>query len=91
MTLTVTGVTQDESLTGGPDKTTPDAAVAQESGAVQLRAERRNGRDGRVYRIAFTAEDIFGATCSGHTAVSVRSKPDRPAVDSAPPSFDSFG
>ena len=84
-------MTQDESLTGGPDKTTPDAAVAQESGAVQLRAERRNGRDGRVYRIAFTAEDIFGATCSGHTAVSVRSKPDRPAVDSAPPSFDSFG
>ena len=91
VTAMVTGVTQDEPLTGGPDKTTPDAAPAPESGAVRLRAEARNGHDGRVYRIAFTAEDIFGATCDGNTTVSVRSKPARPAVDSAPPSFDSFG
>jgi dipeptidyl aminopeptidase/acylaminoacyl peptidase len=91
VTPMVTGVTQDEPLTGGPDKSTPDAAPAQEPSAIQLRAERRNGRDGRVYRIAFTAEDTFGATCSGSTTVSVRSKPGRPAVDSAPPSFDSFG
>ncbi|MGH2978907.1 MAG: hypothetical protein ACRDLQ_04635 [Solirubrobacterales bacterium] len=104
VTLSVTGVTQDEPLTGGDDKTTPDAFSKQltrepsvaallenDPNEVYLRAEARNGRDGRVYRVAFTAEDIYGATCSGTVSVSVPRKAGRPAVDSAPPSHDSFG
>ena len=91
--VAVTGVTQDESLTDGEDKTSPDAFSNpdNEPNEVYLRAERRNGRDGRVYRVAFIASDFYGAHCSGTGTVSVRRKADRPAVDSAPPSYDSFG
>lgn len=91
VTLTITGVTQDEPVRGGPDKTAPDAEAGEVPDEVRLRAERRNGRDGRVYRVAFTAEDIFEARCTGTATVSVRKKPKDPAVDSAPPSHDSFG
>jgi Tol biopolymer transport system component len=102
--LTATGVTQDEPLTGGEDKTSPDAFSRQLSpdpivtgrldndpNEVYLRAERRNRGDGRVYRISFTASDGRGGSCSGAATVSVRRHTERPAVDSAPPSYDSFG
>jgi hypothetical protein len=39
--------------------------------AVLLRAERTAPGDGRVYRIAFTATDSFGGSCSGSVAVGV--------------------
>jgi hypothetical protein len=44
----------------------------------------------RVYRISFTASDGMDQ-CSGVATVEVRRKKNRPAVDSAPPSYDSFG
>jgi Tol biopolymer transport system component len=85
VTIAVTGVTQDEP-TGGAS----DAASGPGSGQVQVRAERDGGGDGRVYRVAFDASDGRGGTCSGTVEVSVP-KGSRPAVDSAPPSYDSFG
>jgi hypothetical protein len=43
-----------------------------------------------VYRIAFTASDGRGGSCSGTAKVSVPRKKRKAAVDSAPPSYDSL-
>jgi hypothetical protein len=94
VTLTVTGVTQDEPLNGSGDgDTSPDAQARALSNTVLLRAERSGSGDGRVYRISFTASDGQGGSCSGTVIVGVPhdmgagSTP----IDSAPPSFNSFG
>ena len=102
--VTIKGVSQDEPLTGGGDDTTPDAFSRQlttnlavssvldnRPDEVYLRAERRNSGDGRVYRIAFSVSDGIGGTCLGSTKVSVPRKSGVAAVDSAPPSYNSFG
>jgi dipeptidyl aminopeptidase/acylaminoacyl peptidase len=91
VTLTITGVTQDEPLTGPGDRTSPDAAAGDASYDVQLRAERSSRGDGRVYRVAFDAADGFGATCSGVAKVGVPLRKGSTAIDSAPPSYNSFG
>jgi hypothetical protein len=46
---------------------------------------------GRVYRIEFDATDGNGGSCSGTAKVSVPRTKNKPAVDSAPPSYDSLG
>ena len=69
----------------------------------QQAAERTDGRDidrlvamvkargdGRVYRIAVTATDSHGASCTGTATMGVPRHKRRPAVDSAPPSYDSL-
>jgi Tol biopolymer transport system component len=84
VTLTIDGVTQDE-----PVWRTPDARLGSER--IRLRAERSPRGDGRVYRIAFTVADGRGGECSGVATVEVRRHKERPAVDSAPPSYDSLG
>lgn len=72
VTITITGVTQDEALNGlGDGDTSPDAQVGSASNKVLLRAERSGTGDGRVYRIAYTASDPAGATCSGVVTVGV--------------------
>jgi hypothetical protein len=102
VSLTITGVTQDEPLKGGEDRTAPDAFSRQltrepsvaalldnEPNEVYLRAERRNSGDGRVYRIAFTGSDGRGGSCAATAKVSVPRR-GTAATDSAPPSYDSF-
>jgi dipeptidyl aminopeptidase/acylaminoacyl peptidase len=89
VTVTVDGVTQDEPVTGGGDRTSPDA-IDDGDGQLRIRAERDPRGDGRVYRIAFTADDGHGASCSGTATVSVPRKKHKAAVDSAPPSYDSL-
>jgi hypothetical protein len=94
VTLTITGVTQDEPLNGpGDGNTTPDAQAGAQPNTVLLRAERSGTGDGRVYRISFTGSDGQGATCSGTLTVGVPHDQGGGSVpvDSAPPSFDSFG
>jgi hypothetical protein len=59
--------------------------------AVQLRAERDPRSDGRVYRIDFRGTDRFSVSCTGTAEVSVPRRRGEAVVDSAPPSFDSFG
>lgn len=70
LTVTVTGITQDEPV-AGPGKPEPDAAGVGTAQA-RLRAERSgNGHEGRVYRIAFTATDAAGASSDGSILVCV--------------------
>lgn len=72
VTIAITGVTQDEPLNGlGDGDTSPDAQVGSASNKVLLRAERAGGGDGRAYRVAYTASDPHGATCSGVVTVGV--------------------
>jgi dipeptidyl aminopeptidase/acylaminoacyl peptidase len=89
VTLSVDGVTQDEPVVGRTDNTSPDA-VDEGDGQLRVRAERDPHGDGRVYRIAFTASDGRGGSCSGTATVSVPRKMRKPAIDSAPPSYDSL-
>lgn len=64
VTITVTGVMQDEPSNGlGDGDTTPDAMII--NGAVSVRSERSGTGDGRVYVISFTASDPSDATCTG--------------------------
>jgi hypothetical protein len=84
LTVTITGVTQDE-----PHGRRPDAVRTSKPDVVQLRAKRAQRGDGRVYRIAFTASD-GRESCTGTAKVSVPRHRHRAAVDSAPPSYNSF-
>ena len=87
VTISITGVTQDEPLNGKADgNTSPDAVSEARSDRMRLRAERSGRGDGRVYRIAFTATDPSGATCSGSVTVTVpHDRRGAPAVDSHSP------
>jgi hypothetical protein len=86
VTLSITGVTQDEPVRGAPD-----AVRGPGDSAVPLRADRDPRGDGRVYTIAFEATDGEGGSCEGVASVSVPRHRSVAAVDSAPPSYDSFG
>jgi Tol biopolymer transport system component len=86
VTVTITGVTQDEPA-GGMAGATLGPAANQAS----LRAERDGAGDGRVYRVAFKGTDGRGGECSGTAIVGVPHNRGSGAVDSAPPSYDSLG
>jgi hypothetical protein len=91
VTLRVTGVTQDEPLKGKDDASAPDARLVPAPNKVDLRAERNGNGNGRVYRIAFTADDGNGGTCSGTVKVSVpKSMGKNGAAVESPASFDSL-
>jgi hypothetical protein len=64
--ITITGVTSDEPV---HDDTCPDAVIHSD-GTVDLRAERSDKGNGRVYTIHFTATDD-GASCDGTVFVCV--------------------
>ena len=70
VTLTVTGVTQDEPVNSLEDGDTSPDAVLQGDKVPLLRKERSGTGNGRVYRVSFTARDDFGGSCAG--AVTVR-------------------
>jgi hypothetical protein len=68
--VTVTGVTQDEPVNGlGDGDTSPDAVL--QGGSALVRAERAGGGTGRLYTVAFTAQDPSGASCTGTVTVCV--------------------
>lgn len=70
VTITVTGVTQDEPVVGaGSGNHCPDAVI--ENDRVMLRAERLGQGNGRVYEISFRAEDGNGGVCEGTVSVCV--------------------
>ena len=85
VTLTITGVTQDEPTNGlGDGDVSPDAvAVAGHPDQIQLRAERSGSGDGRVYRISFIVSDGRGGTCTHTVYVHVlHGQNDTSAIDS---------
>ena len=65
VTLTVTGVRQDEPPQGSAN------ALGIGTATVQLRADRDGGGDGRVYRITFEASDGNGGVYTGTVTVCV--------------------
>jgi hypothetical protein len=70
VTITVTGVWQDEPTEGlGDGDHSPDAVI--HDGIVEVRAERSGIEDGRVYHIYFTATDEYGGVCEGEVTVGV--------------------
>jgi uncharacterized delta-60 repeat protein len=90
--LTIIAVTQDEPLNGpGDGDKTPDAQPGAQSNEVLVRAERSGKGDGRVYRVSFSGSDGAGGTCTGTATVGVPRSSGAAAIDSAPPSFNSFG
>ncbi len=70
VTITVTGVTQDEPLLGrGERRTCPDARI--DGGAAAVRRERSGTGNGRVYTIAFVATDGNGGESRGTADVCI--------------------
>jgi TolB protein len=90
-TFSITRVTQDESVTARGDDTSPDARRVADPDGLELRPERNPKGDGRVYRIRYTVADGRGGTCRGVATASVPRHRHEAAIDSAPPSYDSFG
>src|SRR5712691_8573162 len=68
VTITPTSIMQDESVVGkGSGNTSPDATLTP----LQVRVERDEQGNGRVYHIAFTATDGKGSVCSGAVTICV--------------------
>ena len=90
ISITITGIRQDEVLNGvGDGNTCPDATGVGSSTA-EVRAERSGLLDGRVYHIFFLAQDGQGGACEGSVTVCVPhdQKPGHVCVDQGP-LFDS--
>jgi len=70
VTITVTGITQDEPLLGfGQRPTCPDARI--DDGAASVRRERSGLGNGRVYTIEFVATDGHGGESHGTVEVCI--------------------
>jgi hypothetical protein len=85
VTITITGLSQDEPTQGrGEGRTCPDA-LGTGADVASLRAERSGSRhnpgDGRVYHIGFTATDGRGGECSDTVRVCVPHDRGRPFLD----------
>jgi cysteine-rich repeat protein len=70
--ITVTAIAQDEPLAGAGDGNTCPDATGVGTASANVRAERSGQGDGRVYHIAFSADDGHGASCTGNVMVCVR-------------------
>jgi hypothetical protein len=88
VSITVTGITQDEPTNGlGDGDTSPDGFGVGTS-RPQVRAERAGNGNGRVYVISFRAEDGQGGSCTGSVKVTVSHDKKSEAVDDGQ-SYDS--
>lgn len=71
LSITIGSIFQDEPVdSAGAGAFVPDGQLVGTSTA-EIRAERNGGGNGRVYHIAFTAEDGKGGSCSGEVRVGV--------------------
>jgi hypothetical protein len=74
VSITITGITSDEATASEEDaggaKHAPDADGVGTDTA-QLRAERSESGNGRVYEISFTASDGMGGECEGSVSLCV--------------------
>jgi hypothetical protein len=82
--VVITKVSSDEPENGSGDgNTTNDIVIASNCKSVQLRAERKGGGNGRVYRITFRVSDSSGNVTTASRTVTVR-QGSAPAVDDGP-------
>lgn len=82
VTISITGVTQDEPVNGNGDgDTSPDAIIDEQDNSILIRNERSGNNDGRVYSIQFTASDGF-ESCDGAVTVTVPKNRKSTVVDS---------
>lgn len=72
VTIVVKTVAQDEPVDGGGDGATCPDAEGVGTANVAVRAERSGQGDGRVYHIAFEADDGRGGCCTGTVTACVR-------------------
>jgi uncharacterized repeat protein (TIGR01451 family) len=78
-------VTSDESENGdGDGNTFNDIIIAADCKSVQVRAERRNSDDGRVYTITFKVTDSTGNVGTKTSTIHVPKNLGVPVVDSGP-------
>jgi cysteine-rich repeat protein len=70
--ITVTAVAQDEPVDAEGDGSTCGDADGLGTDVVFLRSERSGPGDGRVYHVAFRADDPAGGFCTGEVEVCVR-------------------
>jgi cysteine-rich repeat protein len=70
--LTVLDVAQDEPVDATGDGDTCGDAIGLGTDTVAVRSERSGNGDGRVYHIAFRAQDPLGLFCTGEVEVCVR-------------------
>ncbi|MDQ4077947.1 MAG: PKD domain-containing protein, partial [Chloroflexota bacterium] len=81
VTITIDAIWQDEPVNApGSGNTSPDGKGVGTSTA-EVRAERMNSGDGRVYHIDFTASDGKGGSCTDEVLVSVPKSANQPAID----------
>jgi hypothetical protein len=83
--VVISKVTSDElANTGGNDdgNTPNDIVIAPDCKSVQLRAERANSGNGRVYTISTKITDASGNTRTVTSTIKVRRNPFQEAVDS---------
>jgi len=83
VTLGITGVTQDEPVSGlGSGDSSPDAVIqpGDPADTVLIRRERSKDGNGRVYEVSFTALDGF-ESCDGVVQLSVPRRRKLDAVD----------
>lgn len=99
VTITITGITQDEPVDGKADGHTAPDGMGVGTPTAAVRAERSGRGDGRVYAISFSADDGRGGTCQGVVNVSVPKRKGGTAIDSGqlfdstviPPGFERDG
>jgi hypothetical protein len=83
--VVIQNVTSDEPENGGGDGNTfNDIIIAANCKSVQLRAERQNSADGRVYTITFKVTDSSGNVGTKTAKVEVPKNLGVPVVDSGP-------
>jgi hypothetical protein len=76
-------ITSDEpENSGGDGNTLNDIIIGGDCKTAQLRSERVNNGDGRVYSITFKVKDSAGNFTTATATVTVRKTPNTPAVDS---------
>lgn len=88
VTLTVTGITQDEPTNGLGDGDKAPDGFGVATATPQVRAERSGTGNGRVYALTFTAEDGNGGSCTATVTVGVPHDRHDEAVDDGQ-NFDS--
>ncbi len=82
--IAVQCIRQDEPLNSTGDGNTDVDASGIGSDTAQVRAERKQNGNGRVYRVNFSATDPLGARCLGQVSVGVPKNKKSTAVDDGP-------